>query len=116
MLSRCICIGALVIGLGCRVASEPEALPDGRADFRGTITRVWEDGGYLVDDGSATACGFTLVYVSEATEIWWQTGARARADELQVGRRVSVWQSGGAEPRCSTLQARAVVLERTPLW
>jgi hypothetical protein len=44
VLGRCICIGALVIGLGCRVGSGPEALPDGPADFRGTITRVWEDG------------------------------------------------------------------------
>ncbi|MGH7615146.1 MAG: hypothetical protein ACREMW_14040 [Gemmatimonadales bacterium] len=114
MLSRYVWVGAFTIAVGCDSGTGPDAVP-GPADFRGTISRVWEDGGYLVDDGSATACGFALMYVSDATEIRWRNGAPTSPAELQVGRRISVWQSGSVDPRCSTLQARAVVIETTLL-
>lgn len=106
----------LLITLGCWGGTGPDAMPEGSPDFRGTITRILDDGGYLVDDGSGAACGFALVYVSAATDLRWRVGGRASTDDLRVGRRVSVWQSGEGQARCSTVEARAVVIEQPRLW
>ena len=100
-----------IIVVACNTAAGPNALPEGPADFQGTIAQISVDG-YVVDDGSASACGFTRMRVSNTTELWWRVGGRARASDLRVGRAVSLWHDDAGSARCSTVQARAVVIEQ----
>ena len=100
-----------LIALACRAGTAPSGVPEGPPDFRGTIAQIFEDSTYLIDDGSATACGFSVMRINAETTLWWPVGGRAEASDLRLGRRVSLWQRDEGEARCRTVDARAVVIE-----
>ena len=118
MTRQLIVFAAFTLAFGCRGSTSPESLPEGAPDYRGRIVFLENDGRYRVDDGSPDACGLAWMRVSDSTEIRWFGGGQARAEHLQVGRRVSFWvfvdDPYGA--RCRTADARLVVIEDTRLW
>jgi hypothetical protein len=97
--------------LACRTETGPNDVPDAPPAFRGTIAQIPQDSVFVIDDGSASACGFSIVRVNPATPLWWRVGGRAVVADLQIGRTVSLW-SDGAAARCRAVDASAVVIEQ----
>jgi hypothetical protein len=107
-MHRLLCVAAIAMTIACRGGStSPEPPPA----VQGPITFLEPDGRYRVDDGTATACGFAVVRVTDATEIRRRGGASATRAELAVGRRVAVWATHTVQRGCPTeVDALSVVI------
>ena len=105
--------------VACQGATAPNIAAEGPPDFRGVITFLTDHGRFRVDDGSATACGFSDVRVPESAEIRWRVGGRAPRTALRVGRHIAVWQPEAQRAvlsaRCHAIDAHLVVIENVGL-
>ena len=107
---RAVCLRvAAFVTLGCGGGSAPTEdamLPIGfseRSDvpyIMGTITRRWDESGRTrilvhVPRGTEARVPEAVVSVGSGVLIKWRNGRSASVRELQVGRSVMVWATGG---------------------
>ena len=81
--------------LACALAAcvTPPAVDLKTADMRGLITRITEDGRYLVEsEAGSTGVGKCVVRVIPATELSATDGTSV--ESIRVGTEVSVWFTG----------------------